>query len=552
MSTISPEQLQYYEEHASDDRRPNMLAAAICGLILSYLAVALRFFARRTSATQVGLDDWLILAALIPLTGYFICACLAVHFGEGRHIIFVSNVEGFVQVYTTTIVAYSLCVVLTKVSILTFYNRIFPSDWLKRASWAIGLLTAGYNLALILVGALECIPLSTLWTHKPGGTCIDTVPPFTALAVINVVTDFLILALPVKFVWNLHMRRTRKIQVCGIFLLGGLVCVFGLVRAVAVGTASGDDPSYLTSSTSGNQVYSGIWSNLEIDIGVVAACLPTLGVLFSKKKLAPSTVTSSSSKKGLFDTIRSKLSLSSRHSTQVTSTKSDKMTMGSLSRRGQKVWSDTMGTNTTATANRTSSEHEFAKEGEFDVERGSMDNVSDAPSRIRHFLEKIPSTNPFVSQMDPSQQPAATCGANAPSEQRPPSRTMDIDFVLHHQSYANRDIEPDTVAGATCPHRSRISKKTEDEIAAVDIDALPRSAEEEFWHRDAMIQSRDKKSRFIEHTNSIGIYEDNDDDTARAAMDPILEGEEMELEDDEKENLERGSTESVSRRRERR
>ncbi|KAL8713746.1 MAG: hypothetical protein Q9220_002272 [cf. Caloplaca sp. 1 TL-2023] len=353
MSTISPKQLQYYEEHASDDRRPNMLAAAICGLILSCSAVALRFLARRNSVTLVGLDDWLILAALLPLAGYFICACLAVHFGEGRHIIFVHDVRGFVQVYTTTIVSYAICVVLTKVSILTFYNRIFPSEWLKRASWAIGLLTVGYNLALILVGALE------------------------SLAIINVVTDFLILALPVKFVWNLHMRQARKIQVCGIFLLGGLVCVFGLIRAVAVGTASGDDPSW-------NQVYSGIWSNLEIDIGVVAACLPTFGVLFSKRKLVPSTATSSLSKRGLFDTIRSKLLLSSRHSTQVTSTKSDKLTLGSFSKRGQKMWSE-MGTSTTATANRTSSEHELAKEGDFDAERGdgSTENVSDAPSRIR-------------------------------------------------------------------------------------------------------------------------------------------------------------------------
>ena len=40
--------------------------------------------------------------------------------------------------------------------------------------------------------------------------------------VVNVITDFLILGLPVKFVVKLQMRTARKVQVCGVFLLGGV------------------------------------------------------------------------------------------------------------------------------------------------------------------------------------------------------------------------------------------------------------------------------------------------------------------------------------------
>ena len=110
---------------------------------------------------------------------------------------------------------------LTKLSILFFYNRIFPSKGLVRASWVIGSIVVAYNVALVLVTAFECRPLSTFWTRKPG-TCINTLPPFTVLASFNVLTDVLILVLPVKFVLKLRMRMARKVQVCGIFLLGGL------------------------------------------------------------------------------------------------------------------------------------------------------------------------------------------------------------------------------------------------------------------------------------------------------------------------------------------
>ena len=40
--------------------------------------------------------------------------------------------------------------------------------------------------------------------------------------VVNVVTDLLILGLPVQPISRLHMAKTSKIQVIGMFLLGGL------------------------------------------------------------------------------------------------------------------------------------------------------------------------------------------------------------------------------------------------------------------------------------------------------------------------------------------
>ncbi|OQE04699.1 hypothetical protein PENVUL_c030G01113 [Penicillium vulpinum] len=72
-----------------------------------------------------------------------------------------------------------------------------------------------------------------MWTGKPG-SCIDKGFAFKLLAIVNVITDVLILALPVRPVIQLQMETKRKVQVMGIFFLGGIVCIFGIVRCVVI------------------------------------------------------------------------------------------------------------------------------------------------------------------------------------------------------------------------------------------------------------------------------------------------------------------------------
>ncbi|XXG94395.1 hypothetical protein Hte_000650 [Hypoxylon texense] len=273
--SLSPEQIEYFQEHASDNLGPPLVASNAAGLVLAYVFVGLRVWARRAGEAPFGRDDWLIAAALAPLTAYAVVAWIQVSFGEGRHILFVTNPAGFVQAYVASIVAYALCVVLTKVSVLCFYCRIFsPLRRLFYAAWGFGVLVVAYNLALIFVSAFECIPLSSEWTGQPG-KCIWTIPVHAILGIVNIVTDVGILALPIRHVLLLRLTVTQRIQVCGIFLLGGVVCVFSIVRVVALAEAADGDPSY-------NLVWSGVWSFCEIAIGIVAACLPTLAILATK------------------------------------------------------------------------------------------------------------------------------------------------------------------------------------------------------------------------------------------------------------------------------
>lgn len=80
-----------------------------------------------------------------------------------------------------SIVCYAWAVMFTKCSILLYYRRIFKVEWLHWASLVMGAIVVAYNIALIFVAGFECIPLSSLWTGKPGN-CINTTPPYTTLA----------------------------------------------------------------------------------------------------------------------------------------------------------------------------------------------------------------------------------------------------------------------------------------------------------------------------------------------------------------------------------
>ena len=91
----------------------------------------------------------------------------------------------------------------------------------------------------------------------------------------NVVTDAAILVLPIRYVLALQMDRVRKASVLGTFALGGIVCAFGIVRCTAVGEANDLDPTW-------TNVSGGTWSQVEVSVGVVCACLPTYGGLLFK------------------------------------------------------------------------------------------------------------------------------------------------------------------------------------------------------------------------------------------------------------------------------
>ncbi|KAL4954829.1 hypothetical protein BDW69DRAFT_162358 [Aspergillus filifer] len=273
---LTPEEIAYQEEHPEEDTRPGIIASCACGTVVSVVLVVARIVVRRHLGVKLGWEDYTILFALVRAFQFlfFGFTIMQTDYGIGTHVIYVRSLKGFWQLHIVNIVFFSLVITFTKLSLLILYNRVFSIfRWLQITSYIIGAVVIAYNTTVIVVASLVCIPLSRLWSDIPG-RCANPALAFGLLTAMNVTTDIAILALPIKPVWSMQMSKQRKVQLLVIFLLGAVVCVFGIIRTTAMFRMKLADPTYDPRRTR-------VWSHIETSVGIAAACLPTLAKLFN-------------------------------------------------------------------------------------------------------------------------------------------------------------------------------------------------------------------------------------------------------------------------------
>lgn len=108
-----------------------------------------------------------------------------------------------------------------KLSILLLYIRLFFPKGVTRSSlwWVIQVvvwLNFLYTISLILAIALQCVP-----SHKPYGTsCVNQYAVLLSASTINIISDVLVLLIPMVSLWRLQMSRKRKWAVWALFAFG--------------------------------------------------------------------------------------------------------------------------------------------------------------------------------------------------------------------------------------------------------------------------------------------------------------------------------------------
>jgi len=93
----------------------------------------------------------------------------------------------------------------------------------------------GYLVCVAVISLFDeifqCLPVSYFWlvaylfVGKPSpvqGSCPNLVARGVTMAVLNLVSDILLLAIPMVCLWGLKLRTSRKIAVAGILTLGTL------------------------------------------------------------------------------------------------------------------------------------------------------------------------------------------------------------------------------------------------------------------------------------------------------------------------------------------
>ena len=114
--------------------------------------------------------------------------------------------------------------VTVKISLLLLYRHLFVSKQLHLLINVVGAFIIAWGIAFIGVSIFSCIPIRAFWDFqiRAQSYCIDPQKFCVAMAVPNILTDILILCMPIRQVWKLQLDRRSKGVLTFIFLLGAL------------------------------------------------------------------------------------------------------------------------------------------------------------------------------------------------------------------------------------------------------------------------------------------------------------------------------------------
>ncbi|KAL6877132.1 GPCR, PTH11-type [Trichoderma novae-zelandiae] len=222
-------------------------------LTLTTLAVGMRLYTRSIiTKAKLGVDD------------YF---CI------GRHLwnVPIQWVTDMLKFFTIGSYIYLLASGSVKLTFLFFYYRIFSGSTKMRYLILAGIvLTLGFTISLFFGTVFSCIPVERAWNPIVPGHCLNPVYLPYVSGVSSSALDLYTLVLPVPVVVGLNMDLKRKFKVVAVFGIGLFACVASLIRlGMTPVLRSNPDASWNLSKMA-------VWATVEINVGLICACLMLL------------------------------------------------------------------------------------------------------------------------------------------------------------------------------------------------------------------------------------------------------------------------------------
>ena len=224
-----------------DNQGWKLYLTSLIMIIAAGLIVIARVVVRLRIGVKLQSDDYTIIASLVSrahkctqvvsvdMPQMFsillsITIQLSVVHGYGQHKVDLSTEElhTCLKFFWVAQTPYKIVVCLNKVSAILLYMRIFISRhfrWLCCGALAI---VVGSGIATVFATIFQCVPLQRSWDKNVEGTCIDSSKFWLANAVLNIFTDVIVLALPIREVSKLQLKLQEKIMLHSVFLLGSL------------------------------------------------------------------------------------------------------------------------------------------------------------------------------------------------------------------------------------------------------------------------------------------------------------------------------------------
>ena len=185
----------------------------------------------------------------------------------------------------------------TKTSILIFYLRMSKNTQkaLRIASYVTLAIVNIDGVVLTFLNAFQCSPVSAAYDPvQEQATCVSIVTLYLCSAPVNIITDLAILILPIPVLTGMRLPQRQKTILILTFALGIFVTIVDVVRIYYLQQASDNQITSPVRLGTGKEFsYNAstalMWSAVEVNVGIICACIPTLKPLI--KRILPSMIT---------------------------------------------------------------------------------------------------------------------------------------------------------------------------------------------------------------------------------------------------------------------
>ncbi|KAK3949879.1 hypothetical protein QBC32DRAFT_27455 [Pseudoneurospora amorphoporcata] len=287
---IPPPQVQAQWPEANYEnpqrRGPAILILELVMLPLSLLFVALRLYVRGRLVGKTGWDDWLMIVATIFGTAVSILVILAsTLYGWDKHLYDLSLVQLSQgrQISMSIQAVFIFSSSLAKVSILISYLALAPLDsWFRRLTkYAMAFIILVSTGSFILLFT-QCHPLASYWDAAGlpsyDSRCIPEGFPLMTQAILTVVADFIVWALPLPTFYRARIPMHQRVIIIGLFSAGLFVVFAACIRTYWVHYVVWEtwDPTW-------EGIHIWAWTAVEIHLGIMCGCVPYFKSLFNRK-----------------------------------------------------------------------------------------------------------------------------------------------------------------------------------------------------------------------------------------------------------------------------
>ncbi|KAI6835128.1 hypothetical protein KC332_g8097 [Hortaea werneckii] len=250
------------------------MAATAFVCCLATFSTVVRFFNRHQNRRRPQKDDWCMLLGLICSFSMTILVFIQVSWAYRLNAPAANaqKFQDFLLINYIVEIFYTTSHALIKLAIVFFFLDVFGTKtWIRRTCYGVMAFMAAWWIAFELGGIFQCSPVSGAWVlavrNRPDTKCIRLPVFFIAQRATNLLTDLVLLAIPVIAVSKLQASMAKKCSLIFAFSLGGVACF-------ACAYTLGLTVPMMGRLISFNDSRSFIWTVVELELGIVCANLP--------------------------------------------------------------------------------------------------------------------------------------------------------------------------------------------------------------------------------------------------------------------------------------